>query len=967
MPQKEYEIAFRLAASKAGSFSAAFNAAGQSVNSLSEQIAKMDEAASNLGGLIEAREKLSQAAKSSKSALLAFQGLREKSEELQKRTADLANEHADAEAELKKLERQIQNSANASDDLKAAYEAQKKKVADLDKEINRSVAELKNLGSATKVAEKQYEKTRKTVESQRASIARLDREMGTAGQSTTTLASRQKALADASAKATSRLQKQAEIQAKIDRIAGKRAGIESTGAAIGSAGKLIGRTATSAIVPSGGAVVSAGGTMLKMGSEYQAAINQMQAATGLSAEEMAKLEASARAIYLTGLGENFADVTRSMSIMRQVTGLTGKDLESATKNAILLSKTFDMDVNESARASSALMKNFGISGQKAYDLIAYAAQNGANKNGDLLDTLNEYAVHYQALGFTAEEFTAHLVQGAKDGSFSIDKVGDAMKEFNIRAKDGSQSSMEAFDMLGVNANVATQMFAKGGKDAQLAFMEIVKRIEAIEDPVKRNAIGVKLFGTQFEDLEAKALNGLSKIKTSAIDAKGTMDAIAELSTQDLGNQIRILSRQFQDYLTPAAKEASKSLSAQMPAIQKSMQAIAPYIEQLSKAFIDALPSIMKWATVIIQRTTEVGVWVAENFDKIAAAVSWAIKIFLGLKLAFGVTSGLMRVAETVLIVQKSFMGCQGVLAAFKAAILAVGGAMKLLATNPMTLTIAAIAALALAGNYIIKNWDEVSAKAQALYQSFKTNLVDAMAPVVTQFEAIGASVQAVFTNIIGFVQNIFTGQWAAAWENVKAIFANAFSALSGLVKTPFNAVIALVNSVIKSMNKIGSVEIPGVGKVGINIPEIPLLAQGGIAMKPTLATVAEGGEPEAIIPLSKLNQMLSPVAESGVLASPEVPKLNRLLDPSAMPPENSSLSRASTALFGPNSAALSPAGSESTPYGTPITINISPTINVQGADANPDGIAERIVDVLRQKLPGEMQRVLDRQSRLSFA
>ena len=41
-----------------------------------------------------------------------------------------------------------------------------------------------------------------------------------------------------------------------------------------------------------------------------------------------------------------------------------------------------------------------------------------------------------------------------------------------------------------------------------------------------------------------------------------------------------------------------------------------------------------------------------------------------------------------------------------------------------------------------------------------------------------------------------------------------------------------------------------------NIPQIPMLATGGIATAPTLAMVGEGGEPEAVLPLSKLAQLL---------------------------------------------------------------------------------------------------------------
>jgi fructose-1,6-bisphosphatase/sedoheptulose 1,7-bisphosphatase-like protein len=53
--------------------------------------------------------------------------------------------------------------------------------------------------------------------------------------------------------------------------------------------------------------------------------------------------------------------------------------------------------------------------------------------------------------------------------------------------------------------------------------------------------------------------------------------------------------------------------------------------------------------------------------------------------------------------------------------------------------------------------------------------------------------------------------------------------------------------------------ISGIGAVGglvsSGIGRIAGLAEGGIVTKPTLAMVGEGGEPEAVIPLSKMGQM----------------------------------------------------------------------------------------------------------------
>jgi hypothetical protein len=48
--------------------------------------------------------------------------------------------------------------------------------------------------------------------------------------------------------------------------------------------------------------------------------------------------------------------------------------------------------------------------------------------------------------------------------------------------------------------------------------------------------------------------------------------------------------------------------------------------------------------------------------------------------------------------------------------------------------------------------------------------------------------------------------------------------------------------------------VPGLGGKGFKIPEIPMLAQGGIVTAPTLAVVGEAG-PEAVIPLDKMGMI----------------------------------------------------------------------------------------------------------------
>ena len=134
----------------------------------------------------------------------------------------------------------------------------------------------------------------------------------------------------------------------------------------------------------------------------------------------------------------------------------------------------------------------------------------------------------------------------------------------------------------------------------------------------------------------------------------------------------------------------------------------------------------------------------------------------------------------------------------------------------------------------------------SIFSAIKTLIT----PYIDGIKNAISSIKTIFSNIIDFVKNVFTGNWSAAWENVKNIFGSIWGGLKGLVKAPINGVISLVNMAISGLNKL-QVNIPdwvplvGGKSFGVNIPQIPMLATGGIATSPSIC--GEGGYPEYVI------------------------------------------------------------------------------------------------------------------------
>lgn len=222
------------------------------------------------------------------------------------------------------------------------------------------------------------------------------------------------------------------------------------------------------------------------------------------------------------MGESLDDVARSMSTVYQITGRTGTGLEQMTRAGILLRDTFGYEVTESMRTAEMMEKQFGVSGAQAFDLIVQGAQAGLDKNGDLLDTINEYSVQFKKLGFDSTDMFNMLINGAQSGTFSVDKLGDTIKEFSIRSIDGSKTTQEGFKAIGLDANKMAIAFGQGGETAKQAFQQTIDAISRMDDPINRNIAGVNLFGTMWEDLGYEGVMALANLNGSV-----------ELTTQNL--------------------------------------------------------------------------------------------------------------------------------------------------------------------------------------------------------------------------------------------------------------------------------------------------------------------------------------------------------------------------------------------------------------------------------------------------
>jgi hypothetical protein len=81
-----------------------------------------------------------------------------------------------------------------------------------------------------------------------------------------------------------------------------------------------------------------------------------------------------------------------------------------------------------------------------------------------------------------------------------------------------------------------------------------------------------------------------------------------------------------------------------------------------------------------------------------------------------------------------------------------------------------------------------------------------------------------------------------------------FTAVLNIYKSIFNGIASLWNNTIGRLSFNFPSWVPGLGGKGFSVPNIPMLAEGGIVTGPTLAMIGESGS-EAVIPLDRLGSM----------------------------------------------------------------------------------------------------------------
>ena len=276
-------------------------------------------------------------------------------------------------------------------------------------------------------------------------------------------------------------------------------------------------------------------------------------------------------------------------------------------------------------------------------------------------------------------------------------------------------------------------------------------------------------------------------------------------------------------------------------------AIADRIED-GFAFItdEAIPAVLDLKDNLVDLAENGIGWVKDNAD-------WLIPVVSGLTAGFVAYKAItLGVAAAEAIKNSALVASITTMGVAQTATMGLGAAVSFL-TSPITIAVAAVAALTAGVIWLYNNWDvakekleQFGAKVSEIWGNISGWITGAIDTIGQYFPIFGGylsgwwesiqqavdNVKAIFQGVIDFIGNVFAGNWEAAWTNIKDIFGNVFGMIVNLAKAPINGVVSAINTVINGINSI-SITIPdwvplvGGNTLGFSIPTIPMLATGG--------------------------------------------------------------------------------------------------------------------------------------------
>lgn len=530
------------------------------------------------------------------------------------------------------------------------------------------------------------------------------------------------------------------------------------------------------------------------------------------------------------------------------------------------------DVDGLKRKTDGLKNAFGALKGVMFTALAVAGVGGIIATADDMQTLTSQI----KIATTSTEDYAHAMSEieriAMGNMVSLDSVGQlyASNERSLKQLGKSQDEVIEF-----TENITTAMRVSGGSaESQAAALTQLGQAMAsgalrgdeFNSVAEQAPVIMELLADSLGVTTGKLRD---MAKEGKLTSKVVYDAIAGASASDkLAEKSKKMSTTISGAMQNIQTQWRLGVHAIMNGEGGLSSVLADGINGIAlgaSSFVDALPAINQAITETIAKAKEMGTAFLESdfgqavvqtaqdaFEQLKSAmqgvadIAGDVKVFFekNPELAIALASGIGAAAGAFLLFKGVLIAWAGVATLATAAGGALAAVMAVL-TSPITLVIAAFAALVAAGVYVYRNWDTIKQKAidawngiketwqgigewfGKLWGKVKQSFFDWLSQMPEPVQQMVANIGEIFSTIVDVAGAVWDGiadiaksVWnkitefvSFAIDKIKPIiksvlefFKNAWDGLVGIAKTVWQAVVSVVSHVFDKISGIISTQ-----------------------------------------------------------------------------------------------------------------------------------------------------------------
>lgn len=333
----------------------------------------------------------------------------------------------------------------------------------------------------------------------------------------------------------------------------------------------------------GAAFASAAAVAVKalydLGAEFDNAYDAIRVGTGATGEALETLKEDFKDVY-GSVPTTMEDASKAIADYNTRLGLTGKELQELSKQAIAVSGMLEEDLGATIETSSQAFQQWGINAKdmgKQMDYIFKVSQSTGIGFNELMLNMQQYGPQLQDMGYSFEEASAMMGQMEKAGVNTTEVLAAMKKAVGTLAKEG------------ISASAGMQIYYDKIKNAETA--------------AEAAALANEVFGARAGSTMASAIrNGTMAIDDFTKSLKASDETImgAMWDTADAAEKVGMLQQKFKLLIEPLASGVFDNIAKIMPSIFRMFEALTPVIVKLTEVMTPIVNEIFTALAEIIE-------------------------------------------------------------------------------------------------------------------------------------------------------------------------------------------------------------------------------------------------------------------------------------------------------------------------------------------------------------------------------